>query len=84
MTPDQLEERLQRLSREVSEWSSARAGRTPAEFATWFWRRAEDIKAEAGAGLAEQTHVRILDLCDSAVDAGLFGQDGNENEPFPG
>ncbi|MDH5834235.1 hypothetical protein [Luteimonas kalidii] len=83
MTPEALEARLRALAREVGEWSNARAGRTPAEFATWFWHRAEDIKAEAGADLAEQAHARILDVCDTAVDAGLFGKDGHQNVPFP-
>jgi len=82
MTPDQLEERLQMLAREVGEFSNARGGRTPREFATWFWDRAEDIKAEAGADLAELAQERIVDIADSALDAGLFGRDGDEDAPF--
>ncbi|WP_298580628.1 hypothetical protein [uncultured Luteimonas sp.] len=83
MTPDQLEERLQLLAREVGEFSNARSGRTPREFATWFWHRAEDIKAEAGPELAADAQQRIADIADSALDAGLFGTTGGEDTEFP-
>lgn len=81
MTPEQLEERLQMLAREVGEWSSARGGRTPREFGTWFWHRADGIKAEAGVELADLAIERIHDIADSALDAGLFGDEGNEDLP---
>jgi len=70
------------LAREVGEFSNARGGRTPREFATWFWRRAEDIKAEAGADRADEAQERLADIADSAMDAGLFGRDGGEDTPF--
>jgi hypothetical protein len=82
MTPDALEARLQAFAREIGEWSNARAGRTPAEFTAWFWVEVDEIAIEAGPRLETLVQERIRDLADTALDAGLFGQDGHEHVPF--
>ncbi|WP_202844816.1 hypothetical protein [Luteimonas saliphila] len=83
MTPDEVEAALQRLAIDVAIWSNERAGRTPADFIAWFWERADEIKAQAPVELRELATVRIDDIVDGALDAALFGSEGDEDTPFP-
>lgn len=83
MTPDELEAALQRLATDVAIWLNERGGRTPREFTTWFWERADDLKSQIPPDLAEVGSERINDIVDGALDAGLFGSEGDEDTPFP-